>query len=153
MIPDFTSDGTLPPGIHWATWSDIEVRFGTTLHRRRLLSGLFRAACALRDAGCRVIYVDGSFVTDKEVPNDFDGCWDANGVDPDLLDPILLAFSGDRAAQKAKYLGELIPAQTLEINSQSYFLEFFQKDRHTGNRKGIVAIDLAALPATPGGVP
>jgi hypothetical protein len=153
MIPDFTADGNLPPGIHWATWSEIEVRFGMTAHRRRLLAGLHRAASSLRDAGCRAIYLDGSFVTDKEVPNDFDGCWDAHGVDGSLLDPILLEFSGDRAAQKAKYLGELFMAQMVEGDSQSYFLEFFQEDWHTGNRKGIVGIDLATLPKTPGGVP
>lgn len=102
MILRFDLDGTLPSGIHWATWSEIEARFGTSPHRRRLLGGLLRAASALKDAGCRAIYLDGSFVTDKEIPNDFDGCWDALGVDGNRLDPILLDFSGERAAQKSK---------------------------------------------------
>ena len=43
-------------------------------------------------AGCRRAYVDGSFVTAKEVPGDFDGCWEAEDVDPDALDPVLLDF-------------------------------------------------------------
>jgi hypothetical protein len=152
MIPDFTGDGTLPPGIHWATWSEIETRFGITPHRRRLLEGFYRAVAALRDAGCRTVFLDGSFVTDKEIPNDFDALWDARGVDGYRLDPVLLMFHGDRSAQKAKYFGELFPDDTFEIGSQTSFMDFFQTDRHTGNRKGIVAIDPATLPATRGGV-
>ena len=35
----------------------------------------FEAAMVnLRDAGCKTVYVDGSFVTDKERPGDFDAC-------------------------------------------------------------------------------
>lgn len=153
MIPDFDEDGNLPPGVHWATWSEVEARFGDTPHRRRLLDGFFRAVSLLHDAGCRAVFLDGSFVTSKEVPNDFDACWDVRGVNGNRLDPILLDFASDRAAQKAKYLGELFPAQMLEGRSHSHFLNFFQTDRHTGNPKGILAIDTATLPVTRGGVP
>ena len=65
---------------------------------------------SLRRAGCRTVYVDGRFVTDKEVPNDFDVCWEEAGAVPELLDPVLLRFDAGRAAQKARYLGELFPA-------------------------------------------
>jgi DNA-binding Xre family transcriptional regulator len=108
MIPAFDGiQGNLPPGIHEATWDEITARFGRTAHRRRLLAGLRQALEALRRAGCRRAYIDGSFVTAKRVPGDFDGCWDAEGVDPDLLDPVLLDFTSFRAAQKGKFGGEL----------------------------------------------
>ena len=90
MIPQFDADGLLPPGVHRATWDDVTTRFGNTPWRRRLLDGLGVAIDDLRRAGCRAVYIDGSFVTSKEISNDFDACWDEAGVMPELLDPVLL---------------------------------------------------------------
>jgi hypothetical protein len=146
MMPPFDANGNLPPGMHTATWQGFVSRFGTTAHRRRLLAGLQAALNALRVAGCNMVYIDGSFVTAKQVPNDFDACWDIEGVDPTLLDPILLDFDNGRAAQKAKYLGELFPAQLGEGGSGTTFLEFFQIDKESGTPKGIIAIDLRRFP-------
>ena len=100
---------------------------------------------ALRVAGCRRAYVDGSFVTAKEVPGDFDGCWEAVGVDAGALDPVLLDFRHPRAAQKAKYRGEMFVANSAATPAGTRFLDFFQIDKDTGNAKGIVALDLGAL--------
>jgi hypothetical protein len=141
MIPPFEASGNLPPGVHTATWPELASYFGTTPHRRALLAGLRAAVEALRAAGCRRVYIDGSFVTAKRRPNDFDGCWDMEGVDPDQLDPVLLTFDRGRAAQKAKYRGELFPAQFMEGASGTTFLDFFQLDKE-GSPKGIVALDL-----------
>ena len=96
----------------------------------------------LKRAGCRTVYIDGSFVTSKEVPNDFDACWEEAGVKPELLEPVLLQFDAGRAAQKARYLGELFPASLGATVEGISFLEFFQTDRETGGSKGIVAVDL-----------
>lgn len=104
MIPGFEpASGNLPPGIHEATWDEFSRRFGSNGHRRALLAGLKAALMALRSAGCRRLYIGGSFVTAKELPADFDACWEAGDVDPSLLDPVLLDFRDRRAAQKAKY--------------------------------------------------
>jgi hypothetical protein len=89
-------------------------------------------------------YIDGSFVTAKEIPGDFDGCWEATGVDPDRLDPVPLQFADRRAAQKARFRGELFPAEEGADPDGTSFLDFFQMDRD-GNPKGIVAVDLGAL--------
>ena len=141
MIPAFNSDGNLPPGVHWATWQEFAARFGTTPHRQQLLKGLKSALDSLSKAGCQTVYIDGSFVTKKENPNDFDGCWDLTGVDPSLLDPILLLFDNKRVAQKVKYKGELFPASCRADRVGNTYLDFFQIDRD-GNPKGIIAIDL-----------
>ncbi len=66
--------GNLPPGVHSATWDEIVSRFGWNAERKRLLDGLRRAFESLHAAGCRRAYLDGSFVTEKDVPGDFDGC-------------------------------------------------------------------------------
>jgi hypothetical protein len=99
----------------------------------------------LKNAGCLTVYVNGSFVTNKEVPNDFDACWEEAGVDPTVLNPVLLTFDLGRVTQKAKYLGELFPVSAIASGHGFSFLEFFQTDKETGGRKGIIAIDLGDL--------
>ncbi len=145
MIPDFDSDGNLPPGIHWATWKEFDDHFGTTAHRRRLLGGLRLALNVLQSVGCTTVYIDGSFVTSKQAPNDFDACWDTEGVDIDLLfkvEPFLLIFPEGRIIQKAKYFGEFFPTDSIEGGSGRTFLNFFQIDKETGYQKGIIGLDL-----------
>jgi hypothetical protein len=145
-IPDIDrATGNLPPGIHQGTWEELAGAFGSTAQRRALLEGLLRALSELRRAGCRRAYIDGSFVTAKDVPGDFDGCWDPEGVDPDVLEPTLLDFTDRRAAQKAKYGGELFIATESADAAESRFLDFFQRDKRTGEPKGIVALDLGGL--------
>jgi hypothetical protein len=117
-------------------------RYATNERREHLMDGLRTAIDSLHAAGCKRVYLDGSFVTDKELPGDFDACWEASGVEPDLLDPVLLDFSDRRVAQKAKYRGELFPAEVAAEPGGTRFLDYFQRDRVTGEPKGIVAIDL-----------
>jgi len=151
VIPAFAAtpgeDGRyqLAPGIHSATWTELVERFGTNERRREILAGLLRALLALKAAGCRRAFVDGSFVTSKEVPGDFDGCWDHDGVDFDALDPVLLNFDGHREEQKAKFEGEMFIAGVPADQLGTLFLDFFQLDRD-GRPKGIVLIDLKDIP-------
>jgi hypothetical protein len=92
-------------------------------------------------------FLDGSFVTAKEFPADYDACWDAIGVRIEDLDPVLLDFSRRRSAQKAKFFGELFPAQSQAEATSPYqaFLDFFQHDKDSGNKKGIIGINIATI--------
>jgi hypothetical protein len=143
MIPDFVNVGALapwpvlPPGIHDATLGEVGARFATTPHRAWLFGGFVRAVEALRRAGCSTIFLDGSFITAKPHPSDFDGLWDLNGVDPDALDPVLLNFDNMRAAQKAKYFGEMF---LMQAPHHPGLLPFFQKEKFSDEPKGIVRI-------------
>lgn len=145
MIPPSDTDGNLPPGIHMAEWDEFAARYGTTPHRRRLLGGLEAALLILRQAGCTRVYVDGSYVTEKDVPNDYDAAWEPAGVDVAqllALEPAFGQFDNQRAAQKSRFFGEFFPSSLREGTVGKTFLEFFQIDRSTGNAKGIVALDL-----------
>ncbi len=145
MIPPFDADGNLPPGIHEAPWDEFVARFGGTPHRRRLIDGLASAIEVLQSAGCRRVYINGSFVTAKAMPADFDAVWDPSGVDVELLlrlQPAFGDFSNRRAAQKALFRGEFFPSSLAEGNTGSTFLDFFQIDKQTGNAKGIVVLNL-----------
>lgn len=146
-IPSFDAGtGNLPPGEHEATWDEVLARFGYTRHRLELLAGLKAALDNLRAAGCRRAYLDGSFVTAKETPNDYDGCWEVAGVNDALLDPVLLDFGPKRLAQKAKYGGELFLAHGLaDPRTGRRYREFFQHDR-SENPKGVIVLDLGDLP-------
>jgi hypothetical protein len=145
MIPSFVDAPgapyrVLPPGIHWASLSEVEVRFATNTHRAWLFEGLARVAAALRSAGCERIYLGGSYVTAKEFPTDFNGCWDPSRVDGSKLDPVLLDFANGCAAQKQKYRGEMF-ISTLTIELGSPVLDLLQLEKHTGSAKGIVALN------------
>ena len=109
------------------------------------MTGLRAAQANLKYAGCRTVYINGSFVTSKDLPNDYDACWEEAGVDPATLDSVLLTFDPGRTTQKAKYMGELFPASITADTGGLSFLEFFQTDKDTGRPKGIIAIDLGGL--------
>jgi hypothetical protein len=142
MIPAWLSNGDLPPGIHLATLRQIEERLSFNPRRRRLVAGFREARERLRKAGCRLVYLDGSFVTAKQYPRDFDACWDIQDVEDNLLDPIFWDFSRGRAAQKRRFFGEFFPAQLPEGATGRAFVEFFQVNKQTGAPKGILAIRL-----------
>ncbi len=148
MIPPFDQNGNLPPGEHPCTWDELENRYATTNQRINLLNGLQAALENLNTAGCHTVWIDGSFVSDKPQPQDYDACWDSDNVDPDLLEPTLLNFTHPRNAMKRKYRGELFIADLPATPYGETFLEFFQKDR-AGNAKGILRLDLSSLPTSP----
>jgi hypothetical protein len=151
MIPAYIDvDGSpwpvLPAGIHLATLAEVEAKFAINHKRRTQFKGFLAALVNLHGAGCRRAFLDGSFVTAKARPGDFDACWDPAGVDQTVLDPVLLIFENGRAAQKSKYGGELFPSTIPADTAGTIFVDFFQIDRFTGAAKGIVAIDLMTDP-------
>jgi hypothetical protein len=145
MIPQINpSTGYLPPGVHLAPWAEVAPRFATNGHRGRLVTGLLDGLMNLAAAGCRSVLLDGSFVSEKFLPNDYDAAWNTHGVDPYRLDPVLLDFSNARAAMKAKFGGEFFPADAA-AHVGILYREFFLKDRN-GVPKGVIQIDLGRLP-------
>ena len=98
---------------------------------------------SLRAIGCVRIYLDGSYVTGKPIPGDYDACWDPAGVDLKRLDPVFRDFSNKRQAQKTKFKGEFFPS-TMKNAPTHPFVDFFQVDRFTGLSKGILLILLGA---------
>ena len=143
MIPEFDENGNLPPGVYFCEWEEFKERFGSSFKRKKMIFGVELAMTQLKAAGCRTIYINGSFVTSKPNPNDFDACYDNETVDINYLrkNAPELINSFDRQSQKSKYKGEIFrsdePVGDLGLNS----FEFFQRDRMK-NIKGIIAIDL-----------
>ena len=83
-LPPFTGNGTLPPGDYALTLTELRdsvlvVGPGAAYPnwdvpwRTRLLGNLEILVEQLREVGIREIFIDGSFVEDKDHPNDIDG--------------------------------------------------------------------------------
>ena len=139
MIPELASD-FLPPGIHTAEWIDVVDRFGFSPRRLWLLDGLRSALLELARVGCEQVYLDGSFVTSKAVPGDYDLCWELTNVRLRELDPVFFDLRAPRAQQRAKYRGDLLP-NIVEGSSGMPFVDFFQVEKDSGGIKGILVID------------
>jgi hypothetical protein len=48
--------------------------FGYTTKRAQMIWGMEDAMASLKAAGCRIFYINGSFVTSEPRPQDFDAC-------------------------------------------------------------------------------
>ena len=74
MLPALNSDGNLPEGIHLATADEVFAQFATTSARRQWLGEQLRSLLALAKSTGQLarVFLWGSFVTSKEVPNDLD---------------------------------------------------------------------------------
>ena len=143
MLPEFVeTTGYLPPGRHAATWHEVEDRFATNTHRAVLTSRLLTALVMLRKAGCTNVFLNGSYVTDKDHPGDVDVLYEAQGVQPQLLDPLFRSEDAATRQERAKVYGAVYDV------GDTGLIAFFQTDR-ADVPKGIVTISLSSLPKVP----
>ena len=135
MIPEFNDLRYLPVGIHTATIEEIEERYNYNKHRKLLMSGVKRLVKELKSAGCRALYLDGSFITSQELPVDYDAVFDPEGVG-NAIDPVLRDLTDE---VKPKYFGDVFILEPEYVGFNH--LEFFQSDR-AGVPKGILLIEI-----------
>ena len=138
----------LSPGIHELSFGAFFQEYGLNKRRKDLITGLLKAAAALKDCGCSILYVDGSFVSKKIDPGDYDACYDPSGMDFAKMFkkyPVFFDNSPGRKNLKLVYGGELFSTTALAAPPRSFFLEFFQRDRD-GWPKGIIKLNLKELP-------
>jgi hypothetical protein len=142
MALKYLPNGNLVPGIHLLTWVAFVEEYGYNQRRRDLIGGLELAMKQLSICGCDIIYVDGSFVTQKENPGDYDACWEDKSITVDfkMLStkyPVLLRGYHDE--QYLMYKGDLRPA-SLRPNWRYDFLYFFTHDEYDDSEKGIIKL-------------
>jgi hypothetical protein len=144
MLPEFTDDGLLPPGIHRATVAEFKQRFAVFTRSDRRWKILEKIDALLTEAGrsgiVRRVLVAGSYVTAKPEPNDFDCIL---VLDPSIVGAALPPFQYNLVSRKTArrmFGGDIMPA--LEGSTAlAKYLEFFQTTRE-GWRAGIVEIEL-----------
>jgi len=128
MIPAFTEQGFLPPGIYQATLDECKERFVVFQQSDRRLR-LFVQLEKLLDQAARAgivkrILIAGSFVSAKPEPNDFD-CIVV--LDPSIVGKLLRPFEYNlvsRQMARRMFGGDIMPALDHSTALQQY-LEFF----------------------------
>jgi hypothetical protein len=144
MLPDFTANGLLPPGIHIATIDEFKARFvffARSDRRFRLFDKLLELYHeASRTGIVKRFLVGGSFVTAKAEPNDFDCIL---VMDPTIVERELLPMEYNltsHAMTRRRFGGDVF---SLREGTQvlDEYLEFFQLTR-SEERVGIVEIQL-----------
>jgi hypothetical protein len=134
----FDTHGNLPKDIS-LTPIEFEKHFGYNPKRKKLIKSLFEIAIKFAEVGCEIMYVNGSFVTNKKLPGDVDVAFDISEV--------------DYIPAKQKYpelfteQGQAGMYETLKLDVFTFgdynkdILYIFGKDRRH-NKKGIVKIYL-----------
>jgi len=142
MIPAFRPDGYLPDGLHLASEAEVTFRFGSSGPRRRRLALRLRRWVSLaRQVRSRRLLEDGSFVTEKQNPNDVDAVVLLPG---DFLQQI--TWGVDHALELEQMLLTRRPEEIFAAEDESDWndwVEFFGRTREfDGRRKGLVEIQL-----------
>jgi hypothetical protein len=141
-LPPFRDDGYLPDGLHKTNLATVVETFGKNSRRRQfLVFRLQRWIELARNVRAQKLFIDGSFVTEKNEPNDIDA---VVLLPSDFRDQVL---SGLESAIELEYM--LLTRRPEEIfaaeddNDWDEWIQFFMQTREFDNRtKGLVEIEL-----------
>lgn len=138
VIPEFDEMGNLPPGVHNATLEEVQIRFAITSHRQSLFEALSKVIDILRNANCSEVYLNGSYITHKAEPGDYDLVYEPAGMAETDDWGALLRLEMDE--RKKLHYGDIfihMPSPPAFMN----YITFWQTDRDD-NPKGIIRIEL-----------
>jgi len=139
VIPKPTDTGLLPPGIHDASIEEVADRYTYNEKRARLFAGLIEVVAILRGCNCPELFLNGSFITSKQEPGDYDLCYEPTGVIPT---PEFYEFLKNRDTTKERYLGDIF----VRMPQPPFYydhVEHWQTDtREDDVEKGILRIRL-----------
>ena len=139
MIPKFNRNGYLPEGIYKATLNEIKHRFGTSSPKRKELFNGFQSLFQLlhkHRVNIKAFLLNGSFVTIKESPEDYDCI---------LVVKTSCKFSASEIKQldiaRELFNAHLLVFSEEDTNEYHGFIEFFGHDSLL-QPKGLVEVVL-----------
>jgi hypothetical protein len=145
-IPDLDEHGLLPVGAHDCSAEEIAGRFGWNPHRLDLTRRF--SDCLVREVRSRFsepVYVNGSFVTDKETPEDVDAVLDVRRATDSRQLRAIKFMAAERDRLRRQYSVDF----WVNLPGANDFSDFFQylgvkTARYKGldamHRKGILRI-------------
>lgn len=133
-IPDFDPNGRLPGGIHICSGQEFINRFCSDDNRRQFTKPISDILDFAKDRYAVHIFVGGSFITNKEKPNDID---------------CLIVFKEDKYipfhTEKVSISGlrfDILYASLESRNLIDSYLKLFSSGRHNTEIVGVIQIDL-----------
>lgn len=145
MIPKFNGQGLLPGGLHNCNLDAVAAIFCSTPHRVSLFTNLKACLAHMKAQGLNgIVVIDGSFVTDKEVPGDIELTLDTRLLPADDQLRALQYFHSMHSKVKADWNVDWYP--TIAGLADSNFVDFFQY-------AGVKTAAIKGIPAhTPKGI-
>lgn len=142
MLPEFTNEGDLPVGVYRATLEETLTRFGDSSSGRRIVAARLRKIHHLIIATGHLArcVVFGSFVTNKDEPNDVDLIF----VMDDSFDVSVIsgeaALLFDHQVADSHFGASIFWVRRLAaLGGEQAMIEFWQR-RRDGKLRGIVEI-------------
>lgn len=148
--------GLLPEGEHPLDWKSIVSLFGTSPRRQGLLQKLHELCLILKRAGVETVWLDGSFVTSKPTPNDFDMSFDLSDAAFARLPDYPFKVKNAATRLRSHFCGDIKVEPMADGYRYHKDLWPYVKDHeHNGKaifglKKGIVVIALGDLPERSG---
>lgn len=142
-IPNFTEKGLLPKGVHSCSLDEAREYFATNTHRKKLWEDFLRFLKEIKNKGLTGdLFIDGSFVTDKEEPNDIEVTLDVKNESVDQQKKAIIVFCLHHNSYKQDYNVDFYPT----LPSQNDFTLFFQYvGEKTAATKQLSANDLKGI--------
>lgn len=148
MLPPFRADGWLPEGHHRASWEEIDAVFGGEAgsQRAQVFSRLRQWREAARAAGLGgLLILDGSFISQKADPGDFDAIFVY-----DEPAAARLAQSADArdlisySRCKERFAADIFTYSATSVRDFPAFCrtDGFDRDQRTQEPKGVVEVPL-----------
>ena len=95
MSLNYNSKGYLHETIS-LTYEAFVQHFGTNQRRMEQIQNSLPYFRIFHSCGCRIGYVDGSFVSKKKFPEDIDICFDITGISEERIKSVFPKFLGQR---------------------------------------------------------
>ncbi len=126
------------------TCEEFKQLFGYNSEREKKIVNLFKVADKFKSIGCETMFVFGSFATSIEHPNDIDVCFDISNLDIKVLEKNYSLFNQYEHKRFYKYLLVHIPFFKIKIEDEE-LMQFMKTDK-SGNRRGMIKLNLKDLP-------
>lgn len=146
-LPEFREDGWLPEGHYACSWEEVMDKFGGSAgkQRQRVTRGLLSWRDEVRAKGVSGwLLLDGSFISAKENPGDFDAMLVIDEEARKILENDIEARSLLDYSECKKRGFDLLYffAATVRDYPDLVGLDLWDRDKETGELKGVLEVEL-----------
>lgn len=142
MSLNFNSQGFLHQTII-LSYEELINHFGTNPRRLKQIDNAMQFLRIFYACGCQFVYIDGSFVSTKEYPEDIDLCFDLTDVKAEKLEETFPQFFDPN--ERGKIHRNLLCHILYFDNNDTSLFDLLETDRE-GNLKGFIKLILKDLP-------